>query len=422
MGSQTVRVGSHDIAVDQSPLRTTFIRSHNRFELIRPSAECLVIKNHWGIRLFAWILCALGLPVLLLALMGVVGSFMKPEAGSPIGVGLLLLWGGVMFFMGVWLLGQHCRFDSASGRLTLHHFWRWRCVPLADIVAVQVIDAGQFQSGYSEGVGGGPARIFSSYQLNLVLRKPHQQRLFLVYDYDMTDMVRKAVILADFLQVPLLASPVFQETVKAYSKHDVGQRPGEPAVGRFRGSEALRPMRDKQLPAPYDAWIDRTQPLPSSVQLLPRSVAIVYDLGMFLILGMLFLTVPALMIMMFWNSLIRGDWGTIIPVAVISSLLASVPLLLLRRSIITVGAYLDLKRGRLRQGILLGHEGLLVRMEPNACYLIPRDRFVKAKTESSGDASGTSSFIIETLDGQVGFFTERLNATPEQLNRCIREK
>ena len=51
-------IGSQQITVDQSPLRTTFIHSHNRFELIRPSAECLVIKNHWGIRLFAWILRA----------------------------------------------------------------------------------------------------------------------------------------------------------------------------------------------------------------------------------------------------------------------------------------------------------------------------------------------------------------------------
>src|SRR5262249_6612876 len=37
---------------EQTPIRTSFVRSHNRFDLTRPGSEVLIIKYHWGIRLF----------------------------------------------------------------------------------------------------------------------------------------------------------------------------------------------------------------------------------------------------------------------------------------------------------------------------------------------------------------------------------
>ena len=60
-------------------------------------------------------------------------------------MGLLLLWGGSLGLMGVWLLGPRYRFDASDGWMTVRHFWRTRRRPLAQIAAVQMIDAGWFR-------------------------------------------------------------------------------------------------------------------------------------------------------------------------------------------------------------------------------------------------------------------------------------
>ena len=145
MAGQPVRIGSRDMPVEQSPIRTTFYRSHNPFFLGRPSECCLVIQYHRGIRALAWIFCLLGWPVLAAGLLGVIGLFIQPEPANFVGTALLLLWGGGLGLMGVWLLGPRCRFDSGLGQLTIRHCWRTRRRPLADIVAVQVIAAGKFE-------------------------------------------------------------------------------------------------------------------------------------------------------------------------------------------------------------------------------------------------------------------------------------
>ena len=90
-------VGTGEVAVEQSPLRTTFVRSHSRFVLSWPDDSALEIKYHRGVRVVAWVLCILGWPVLLLGLLGLIGQ--PDEAGSgraSSAVGLLLLWGGVV--------------------------------------------------------------------------------------------------------------------------------------------------------------------------------------------------------------------------------------------------------------------------------------------------------------------------------------
>src|SRR5262245_47306199 len=109
---------------EQTPLRTSFVRSHNRFDLSRPQSEVLLIKYHWGIRLFALILCLLGLPVLLFAVVGLIGLFIQPDTVNMVGVGLLLLWGGVIGSMGLWLLGPRYRFDLGAGQLRVRFVWR----------------------------------------------------------------------------------------------------------------------------------------------------------------------------------------------------------------------------------------------------------------------------------------------------------
>jgi hypothetical protein len=407
----------------QTPLRTTFYRSHSPFELVR-TGDCLVITYHRVVRVVAWILCFLGWPVLILGMLGLVTFFTEPSAANLVGTVLFLLWGGVIGFMGVWLLGPRYRFDMSVRQLTIRHCWRTRRLPLRDIVAVQVIDAGMFESGMAEH-GGGPLVVFSSHQLNLVLDRPDERRLFVAYNDDVTDVARKAKILAEFLHVPLAASPKFMAVVESYGRHDSLSAKDEPDSARFRGSDTLRRCRDRRLPEPYRSWIDKAQPLPALVRLLPRAVNIVFDLGIFIILGTMFLGMAALVTMMFGPMVLRdfadGNWGGVAILAVIDLMLAILPFVLLRRLCITVAAWCDLRRGRLRQGILVGPAGVLVRMEPNRCYPIALDRFVSAKLKDSGVSTRSILFVVETLDGVVDFFGERINAHPEELNRCVAE-
>jgi hypothetical protein len=386
--------------------------------------RALVIKYHRGVRAVAWILCILGWPVLLLGLLGLISQLMepKPEAGGFVAAGLFLLWGGAVGLMGVWLLGPRYRFDASDGRLTVRHFWRTRRLPLAQITGVQMIDAGWFGTKFNEGLDKRPVR-FSSYQLNLVLDDADEPRLFVAYNSDCTDMARKAKLLADFLGVPLLAAPQVHELVHTFSPQDSQALGGASGVRRFRGSDALRPVPDRQLTEPYRSWIDETQPLPAQVRLLPRSVAVVRDLGMFVILGVMVIGMDLFVVSLFLTALVgAGGWGPIIVVGAICSLLALIPLYLLWRLIHTLGAWRQLKRGTLRQGIFVGREGLLVRMEPNRCYAIALDRFVNAKIEASATPSRIpSDFVIETLDGRTAFYLDGLSGPPEQINQWVAE-
>ena len=229
-----------EISIEQSPLRTTFVRSHSRFALSRPHPACLVIKYHRGVRLFAWCCSVAGWIVLPLGLLGLLNH---PAAM------LLVMWGGVMLFMGVWLLGPRYRFDTGAAELTVRHFWRTRRRPLADIVAVQVIAAGRFQSGARSYSGPQKDHTFSSYQMNLILDDPSERRLFVTYNEDLADMGKKAGLLADFLQVPLLAATKVIDTGQATkSQNDGRQDSALPTGGR---SDPTRhwAKTDERLPA-----------------------------------------------------------------------------------------------------------------------------------------------------------------------------
>jgi hypothetical protein len=102
-----------------------------------------------------------------------------------------------------------------------------------------------------------------------------------------------------------------------------------------------------------------------------------------------------------------------------------VPFFLLRRLYRSIGAARDQQRGVLRQGILVGPEGLLVRIEPNQCYPIAGNRFIESKIRVSGGGAAETEekhlFRIETLDGSIEFFSERLADSPGKLNNMIRE-
>lgn len=426
MASSSDLVGTGDV-VDQSPLRTKFVRSHNRFVLSWPADGVLAIKYHRTVRVFAWILCILGWPVLVAGLLGLVDQLMNPAVGGFVAAGLLLLWGGTFALMGVWLFGPRYRFDASEGSLTVRHFWQTRRLPLAQIRAVQMVDAGWF--GTSDSGADSTAAKFQSYQLNLVVDDPQEPRVFVAYNSDFTDMARKAGILADFLGVPLLAAPRVQELVQTYRVQDAQGAAGVSGARRFRGNDALRPVADRRLPEPYRSWIDGTRPLPAQVRLIPRTVAVLYDLSLCLPIGLMFTAMDIVIVMMFWQPLVAGRaWGAMMIVGTVCFLLALIPWYLLRRVLNTIGAWRQLKRGTLRQGILVGPEGVLVRMERNRCYAVALDRFVNARVEVGLVRSNNWSrhqempdFMIETLDGPVAFYLDWSSAPPEQLNELVAE-
>lgn len=188
-----------------------------------------MIKYHPVVRLFAWCCTTAGWIVLPLGLLGVLDH---PAAL------LLVLWGAVMLFMGVWLLGPSFRFDTAAAQLTVRHFWRTNRRPLSDIVAVQVIAAGRFRSGSAE-----TEYHFSSYQMNLILNDPKEPRLFVAYNTDVADLGTKARLLADFLHVRLLAATPIEKQPQEDDSQDSA------------------PPKDAR-PDPTRHWAKRDEPLP----------------------------------------------------------------------------------------------------------------------------------------------------------------
>ncbi|HEY1375506.1 MAG TPA: hypothetical protein VGF55_01870 [Gemmataceae bacterium] len=415
---QSVRVGSRAVAVEESWLPTRFVRSHHRFALTWPDDAALEIRYHWGVRLLAWFFCLLGGPVVVLGLLPVVEALARPGAADFGGTACCLLWGVPVTALGVWLFGPRYRFDTSAGLLTIRHCARTRRQPLAPILAVQVIDAGWFGTGPRAGPREATPVRYRSYQLNLVLDDPGEPRLFVAYDCDLTDMARKAAILADFLGVPLLAAPEIHELVRPFRRHDTAR----PADGRrFRGTDALPAVRDRRLPEPYRSWVDRTRPLPPRVRLLPRSVDVLYDLGTFVIVGGMFIGMDVAIVLTFWERLAAADRALDVVLGAVVVLVGLLPFALLRRLCFTLAAWRDRKRGTLRQGILVGPEGLLVRMEPNRCHPIALDRFVTARIDDRGDSGKTPDYVIDALDGRVAFFFHRSEDHPEVLSRCVAE-
>ncbi len=197
MATNTVRIGSRDVAVEQSPLHVGYLAAgaHDKFVLSQPADGQLKLMPSRGVRVLGWIFCVLGVPVLILGLISIFGLMKEPTGGNLLAVAFLLVWGCPFTIFGVKLLGQRTRFDTNAGEVATRFLWRTRRRPLADVLAVQVINAGKF---------GADDEKFVSYQLNLVLDDANEPRLFVVFNTDLADMAKKAKLVADFLSVPLL--------------------------------------------------------------------------------------------------------------------------------------------------------------------------------------------------------------------------
>jgi protein-S-isoprenylcysteine O-methyltransferase Ste14 len=186
----------------------------------------------------------------------------------------------------------------------------------------------------------------------------------------------------------------------------------------------MRALADRRLPEPYRGWIDRATALPPDVVMVPRTIDVGHDAlllaGLTLPLGV----VGAFLLMMTSKIDPATDgWAQLLIVGLIGVALWITPVLLLRRLILTVGASADRKRGALRQGIFIGAEGALVRMEPNRCHPIPAERFVSAKVigpPSLTKGSRAPMVVVETLDGTITLFANRLDGHPGRIGEAAR--
>jgi len=121
----------------------------------------------------------------------------------------------------------------------------------------------------------------------------------------------------------------------------------------------MRSVSDRGLPEPYRTWIDRSGPLPAGVRLLPRTVDVGTDVVTFLGVGGMFGGMGALMLVLLrpWRlDPVRDGWAPVLIMGAILLALGSVPVLLLRRMVRTLGARADLRRGERRRSPPMFHE------------------------------------------------------------------
>ena len=73
----------------------------------------------------------------------------------------------------------------------------------------------------------------------------------------------------------------------------------------------------------------------------------------------------------------------------------------------------------LRQGVLVGPDGVLVRLKPNRCYPIPMERFVRAEKWTGGGQDGIDYVRIETLEGPIDLPDEQLTFGAAEVNQAV---
>lgn len=178
----------------------------------------------------------------------------------------------------------------------------------------------------------------------------------------------------------------------------------------------MRRVRDQYLPEPYRTWTDPSVPLPPGVTVLPRTVGVrgsvlVVSLALMGCVGVglpIAIVVPA--------ATGAGEWA-------MAGLIAAAPIGFLvwtvQRLWRTISAHRDQKAGVLRLGILVGPEGLLVRLTPNWCYPVSMDRFVRAEEWSGPGTEGSDYLRIVTLDGPVDIWDHEITASAADVNGAV---
>lgn len=185
----------------------------------------------------------------------------------------------------------------------------------------------------------------------------------------------------------------------------------------------MRAVSDRALSGPYRRWIDGAMALPPDVVLVPRTIDVTRDALMLLAATLPMGAVSVFFLLM--GSRVRPEtdgWAPFLFLWGIGLALWIAPVLLLRRLVRTVGAASDRARGALRQGIFVGTEGALVRMEPDRCHPIAPDRFVSAIHVGplSTAHAKAATVEVETLDGTITLFADRLDGHPGRIVEAAR--
>jgi hypothetical protein len=187
----------------------------------------------------------------------------------------------------------------------------------------------------------------------------------------------------------------------------------------------MRALADRRLPEPYRSWIDPAKALPPDIVLVPRTIDVGQDAITLVALTLPLGVVGAFFLMM--ASRIRPEtdgWAPLVFLGLTGAALWIAPVLLVRRLVRTIGASAERKRGALRQGIFVGADGALVRMEPNSCHAIPPERFVSANLVQPlrPRASSKPTVVVETLDGKIELFADRLDGHPGRIVQAAKER
>ncbi len=185
----TLQVGARTVTVEIAPLRAASANFRTA-TLVEPAAGCLELRPSWGLRLF-------GLAFALFGLMpfGILWAAWPDDPYAPYLVGGV---GAVFLIVGLVLLlyGYRARFDRNNGEMTYGFTGFRRTRPLAEVLAVQLIDGGLQDSS------DGPS--YRTWQLNLVLDDASQPRVCLANHAHLSYTRWAGARLADFLDVPLL--------------------------------------------------------------------------------------------------------------------------------------------------------------------------------------------------------------------------
>ena len=183
----------------------------------------------------------------------------------------------------------------------------------------------------------------------------------------------------------------------------------------------MRRVRDRNLPDPFRTWIDRAIPLPPGVTVLPRTIDFWAELIGLLCVEFVCLVMAGIFIgaATDWLRRLPTNTAGLAVLAVGLLLLFGWPIWMVLRLWRTVEASRDEKAGRLRQGVVVGPEGVLVRLVPNRCYAIPMDRFVTARSWGGGGESGVDYLRIETRDGPVDFADLHLSVGAAEVNEAV---
>jgi len=185
----------------------------------------------------------------------------------------------------------------------------------------------------------------------------------------------------------------------------------------------MKALRKWNLPSPYCEWLDPNRPLGRDVHFFPRAIVPWYDLVMLVCLGGILGSMSVLLVVIPPRGLTPEEvgWPFFLILGTVIVAMALVPLLLLRRFLITCWAWYASQCGRLRLGVFVGMDALLVRIDVTKCYLIPygelRDIYLQPPTEVY--TRRQRLLVFDTVLGRIEYFDTRLDASDAEIKRAL---